>query len=397
VQNFVETFLNFTKDFESPTSFFKWAAFATIGAILRDNVYIMQGTSKLCPNLFIITLAKSGGRKARPPQICLDLLRRSKATKIIAGRSSIEAILDTLSTDETHKDTGKMTPGGSCILIAPELLSFFVGSESLVPVLTDMYDFKEDWDSKLRGLGGNFKIKNMCVSMLAASNEPNMRVIYQGMALHGGLLGRTFLVAPDEDRPPNSLMGNETEEYDYNIFTNQINALKQMKGKVRIDAEARTYYDNWYRTWYYYVLKKGDTTGVLGRVHTNALKIGMILGAAELYEPIIQKHHFEEAIELCTSLLKNYELFVMATGKSNIQEAGTLVLHDLWSAKDHKLSRKDVLSNHWGQFDAETLDKLITTFEGGGLILQFVNGNGIDYMMTDKCIKIFERQKGSVQ
>jgi hypothetical protein len=261
-----------------------------------------------------------------------------------------------------------------------------------------MYDFKEDWDSKLRGLGGNFKIKNMCVSMLAASNEPNMRVIYQGMALHGGLLGRTFLIAPDEDRPPNSLMGNDTTAYDYNIFNDQINKLKQIKGHVKIDQEARDYYDNWYKNWYYYVLKKGDTTGVLGRVHTNVLKIGIILGVAELYEPVIQKHHFEESIEQCTSLLKNYELFVMATGKSNIQEAGTLVLHDLWQAKEHKLSRRDVLSSHWGQFDAETLDKLITTFEQGGLIQVYTNGAGTDYFMTPKCVEIFERQKkGSVQ
>lgn len=402
MQDFISLFLNFTKDFETPTSFFKWAAYSVVGAILRDNVYVMQGTTKICPNLFVVLLAKSAGRKAQPVKLATKLVRASRHTKIVSGRCSIEAILDVLAEQTTDKETSAILSGGSCLLAAEELVSFFVGSDSLVPVLTDLYDYKEEWESRLRGTGGmgsNFKIRNLCVSLLAASNESHMRAIYQGMAIHGGLLGRTCLVSPDETRPPNALFFadddviNNKTYHDFQVFDESIIALKKIKGPVRKDRDAADYYIKWYHSWHTFIQKKNDNTGILGRTHTNVLKLAMILGVAEEYTAIIKKQHIERAIVECTDILKNYEVFVMGTGKSTIQEAGTLILHDLWSAKDNKLSRGEILSNHWGQFDAEILDKLIVTFEQGGLIKSYINGVNTEYTMTDKCRAIFERKE----
>lgn len=353
---------------------------------------MMQGTTKICPNLFVILMAKSSGRKAHPVNVCTSLVKKSKHTKVIAGRSSIEAILDTLSLQETEKGTGKVITGGSCILCAPELMSFFVSSESLVPILTDMYDHRDEWDSKLRGMGGNFKVKDMCVSLFAAANETSMRSIYQGVALQGGLLGRTFLVSADEERPPNDLL--DGIHYDFNVFNDEIEVIKKLKGPIQIDTDAKELYRSWYRSWFYSSKKKGDQTGILGRTHTNVIKVGMILGVADEYAPVIKKRHFEESIERCTGILGNYEIFVMGTGKSSINEAGSIILQDLWEAPGHKMSRTDILASHWGQFDAEILDKLIATFEQGKLITALHSGVISEYVMTQKCIDIFERQHG---
>ncbi len=106
----------------------------------------------------------------------------TKSTKLISGRSSIQGILDELSRGETDKVTGKVTSGGSALFSASELSAGIVSDPEAVKILTDIYDFKDEYTSRLRGTGV-FRIKNVCFSLVAASNEELLWDIYDGFAL----------------------------------------------------------------------------------------------------------------------------------------------------------------------------------------------------------------------
>jgi hypothetical protein len=124
---FVDLFMQHTRFYESPRSFWKWAAFTAIGAVLRDNCYRQLGDNKIYPNLYTLVLANSAvHRKGSPVKLCEELVKRTKSTKVISGRASIQGILDELARGETDKSTGKMLAGGSALFSAPELTAGIV-------------------------------------------------------------------------------------------------------------------------------------------------------------------------------------------------------------------------------------------------------------------------------
>src|SRR5674476_1160462 len=270
--NFVELFLEHTQYYESPGSFWKWAAYTAIGAVLRDNCFRTLGDHRVYPNLYTLLLADSAvHRKGHPIKLCEELVKRAKSTKVISGRSSIQGILDELSRGETDKVTGKIISGGSALFSASELSAGIVNDPEAVKILTDIYDFKEEYTSRLRG-SGVFRIKNICFSLIAASNE----------------------------------------------------------------------------------------------------------------ELLIDKCHIMESVALCIELLPNYQGFVMAGGKSTISEVAALLIESIWASRGKYITKSEFLGRFVHIFDADLLDKCISTLVQAELIKMKLDGMIEGYVVTDK-------------
>lgn len=389
--SFIQDYLDYAKNFESPTSFWKWSAYAAVAAVMRDNCYLQMGRDHLYSNIYVLLLADSAvQRKDNPVRVASRLVQSINNTKVINGRSSIQGILDELAKGETDKKTGVLKRGGSALWIAPELSAGIVSDPEAVKILTDIYTFQEKYDSRLR-TQANFTIKNLCFSFLAASNEELLRDVYDIKATMGGLLGRTFLVTPNEFRKGNSLFGLSPEIMDiiFEKLKERLMEISMMNGAFRISAEAIEVYEEWYIPFRAGYEKKPDKSGIAGRIHTSIIKLAMILAASD-GELKIEDHHMKQSIVECMDLIPNYTKFLMASGKSSLSEIATVVLSALFEAKDRTLSRKVILQRFWNMFDqgAETLDKLITTLEQGGMIIGMLESNEMSYKMTQKCVDI---------
>lgn len=397
--NFISDFISFTAEYESPTNFWRWSAYAAVAAILRDSVYIEHGLRKTFPNIFVVLLADSAEyRKSGPFQPITDLLESSEVsnTKVIQGRASVQAIIEEMSQDIGNKRTGKTIKGGSCLLLAEELASFFVSDPQLVPMITDMYDYKAMWEYSLKGAGKTV-IKGRCVTFLAASNETFLREVYDARAVFGGLLGRTFMVKPDERRKANALLRVELGHYDKKDLIKQLSEIKNLKGAVTITEEAIQLYEEWYVKLYDSYSTMPDRAGITQRIHAGALKIALILAASEC-KLEVNADHMSEAILRVTGLRGNYEIFAMKSGKSDQAEIGTIFLTALWREykenKNAAMSRRKLLLQHWMDFGSEELDKLVITLEQAGLIRSVHSANEICYQMTPKCLEIFKKKEG---
>jgi hypothetical protein len=397
--SFVKQFLEFTKEYESPTSFFKWAAYSAVGAVLRDNVYMAEGYRIITPNIYVLLLAQSAmHRKSVPVGLVGDLVSEIRNTKIIRGRTSIQAVLDDLSGIITDRESGTPIRGGSCLLCAEELASFIVQSPEAVPILTDIYDFRKEWTSSLRG-AGKFKISNLCVTMCAASNEVLLKEVYTDLAIGGGLLGRTFFVKPDEFRKGNSLLKKEVEKYDTKILINSLRDISKLKGEILFDDGAQAEYDRWYDAWRMLCQDKADKSGVMGRIHTGIKKIAAILAISNRNELVVRRQDVEESIEECLKLLPNYESFISAQGKSSEAEAASILIDVLKSEKTHRIDRKDFLYAHYMDVSAEMLEKILKTFEGAGIVQRVIGDKGEEIRLTQKALdkwKMKEKGVGNV-
>jgi len=57
--NFINDFITLTSEYESPTSFWRWSAYAVVAATLRNNVHIQAGLRRIYPNIYVVLLADS--------------------------------------------------------------------------------------------------------------------------------------------------------------------------------------------------------------------------------------------------------------------------------------------------------------------------------------------------
>lgn len=387
--SFISSFLEHTKEYEAPTSFWRWSSYATISAILRDSCFRRFGDSTLFCNIYTLLLGGSGSRKNLPVVLSQKIVHSVGNTKVISGRASIQAILDELSRTETDRKTGRMIKGGSAIFYAPELTAGLVQDPQALSILTDIYDGKvEDspYTSRLR-TQVNFNIERLVFSIFVASNEALARDLYNQQAKEGGLLARTFLILPNEFRPRNDLMDFVDTKESFNKLIEQGKKISEMKGEFVFSNEAKACYRKWYIPFGTSLKNKQDKTGVLSRIHTGILKISMVLAADELSLEV-RENHVEEAIFQCINLIPNYNMFTMTSGKGNLESAGAVVLQALLAANDHKLSQRELIRDNWATFDLELLDKVTVSFEVGGLIIRLIEGSVINYKLTPKCLEI---------
>lgn len=391
--DFIKSFLLYTKNYESPTSFWKWAAYSTIGAVLRDNCFIKQLDILVYPNIYVLIMADSAGdRKDNPISISSQLIYKIKNTKLITGRSSIQAILDELARTETN-EKGVLLKGGSAIFSARELSAGIIGDPDAVKILTDIYSFHDIYTSRLRGQG-TFHIKNVCFSMIGASNKELLIDIYDSKAVFGGLLGRTFLITPDEYRPSNSLFRNQARPLEFDDLIPPLKEIANLRGEIILEDKAIDEYEAWYVPFRESLKKKPDRSGVAGRIHTGILKIATILTVNETGALRIQKKHIEESIEECISLMPNYSQLTMSSGKSPLSEVGSILINEIYESQDHAITKKKLLQRNWMHFDAETLDKIINTLITAGFVDQMQDGNDVVYKLTKVCIEKLYAPKG---
>lgn len=395
-QTFLQSFLSHTSIYESPGSFWKWSAYATVAAVLRDNCYRRQGDSKLYTNIYVLFLAESGGRKGKPIDFSESILTKVNNTTVISGRASIQAILDEISRGETDKKTGAIRKGGSAIFYAQELSAGIVADPEAVNILTDIYDYKSNpFKSRLR-TGPCFNIERIIFSMLTGSNEEMIKAIFDERGKKGGLLARTFLIVPNESRPPNSLMRVDQEAVDKSklVVIDRLREISLLNGEFQFTEEATSEYEKWYNPFYQRYQNKKEATGAMARIHTGVLKISMILAANEL-SLIVTEKHMEQAIDDCLGLLPNYRSFALGGGLSDESKAGAILLPALYATKNYTLTRKEIIHEYWNIFNAETLDKLMTMLEQGGIVEPSVilNGSGASWTLTKSGVKMMRGEE----
>lgn len=391
--SFIDSFLQHTQFYESPTSFWRWAGYTIIAATLRDNCYRRLGDSLLYPNIYTLLLAESAvHRKGKPVVLGEALVEKVNNTKLISGRSSIQAILDELARGETDKKTGKLVSGGSALFSAQELAAGIVQDPEAIKIITDIYDFKPNFKSRLRG-SGVFQIKNLCFTMLAASNEEFLKDVYDIKALYGGLLGRTFLVRPDEFRRGNSLFSARDTTEGFLALVKDLTEISHIKGEFEVTEDAQKEYEKWYLPFRESYRSKSDKSGISGRIHTSALKLAMIICVDKTRKLVIEENHIEEAISYCMRLMPNYSSLVMSSGKSTTSEIAAVLIEDIWRSKNRVLSKGEFLGRYFHQFDLDLVDKAMTTLVQAGLIKEFLSGSEISYTVTDKCKNVFNLEE----
>jgi len=390
-ENFISAVINHTERNESPTSFWKWSSFSTISSVMRDRCYLKFGDSFLFPNLYIMLLAESSGhRKNAPVELSQGLVTNIAGIKSIAGRASVEGILDELAVAETD-NFGKLVKCNSATFFSTELSAGIVNNVEGIKILTDIYDYKPTpYQHRLR-TGPKFDLTRVVFSMFSASNEKMLQGFFNDAIIGGGFIARTLLIMPDEFREPNSLLrvDHDARKESKDRVVQHLKKVAQVTGEFGFIEEAITEYESWYSPFRKEYNKRKETTGFIGRVHTHVLKLSMILAANDLTK-CIQKRHIEQAIEECLSLIKNYSMFTMSNAKTDLGSVGGVIVLELAAAKDNMLARKSIVRAHWQNLDITLLDKARDALVEAGMLQIHMMKEGEYWKLTQTALEMLK-------
>lgn len=393
--DFISSTVRMFKHSESPEIFFYWAAISAISSVIRKNVFLDRGgLYKLYPNTYIFLVAASGMKKSTPINICKDLVTYVNNTRVISGRNSIQQILDDLGRAYSTPEGG-MIKDAHGLLITSELAAFLIKDPDAMTILTDIYDtqnHEKEWKYSLKS--GKSTLAHPCINLLGATNEEHFADAVPNSNIGGGFVARTFIIHSTERGTLNSLTRKQ-KVIDIECLRQHLKAISTIKGEFILDEDAIELYDQWYYT--YHEINRSDPTGTINRIGDQILKVAMCIALSYgSNNMVITKDFIKEAIVRCLSTLPGIQQLLMGRGKSNLGSQTKIIIKELIEQPEHQISRKNLLSKFWGQFDSFDLDRMIDTLTQAGAIDTFKNGKETIYKLKKEALYAYLEYKKSI-
>lgn len=390
---FLEQLLDKTQEAESPRSFFLWSGIAALSAVVKKNVWINKKIYKLYPNVYIMLVARSGLRKGYPIKLAQKLVDSLEITKVISGRNSIQSIIQELSRQWTL-ESGKVLTKAEAFLVNDELDSFLIDDPSAQTILTTLYDsfYHQNWVSTIKSEGRSV-LKDICITMLSATNETHLNAFLDQTSVAGGFIGRTLIVHETQKSHLNPLIDDDDlADVDHSSLKAELERVSKLTGQAKLTKDAKTLYKSWYAE-YNKALEENpdsDATGLSERLHDHILKVSLLLSVSDSDELIIHKRHIDKAIELCIGFAINTKRVVQGQGKSEFAVKNKIFLDYLLSQDNFQVLRRRVLSAKFGDIDAIDLDKIVDTLTQAGILESLSTSEGPVYRLTAQYGKQFK-------
>lgn len=394
----IEEVIRGTREYEPPVRYYYWSMLAAVSAILKDRVWLHREHYQLHPNIYVLLYGPSGIRKGPPISLAMELVEKVDNTRVIDGRSSIEGIIKDLGTFQTRE--GKPPIKDSCgFLVASELSSSIIGNNSAMDIMTAFYDRQynnKPWNYRLK-VSESVKLVNPTITWLAGTNEALFRDFMPEKNLHGGLIGRTFVITETRKNRTNSLMFKSPIFPNKDKIIERMIELSKIQGEFTVGDEVREAVDDWYVR---FDKETGpafkDDTGFVSRVLDFILKISMILALSRRGEKEITIDDVLESTQAVLPLIKPIQAVVNKVKKDDATSVKkrSLVLLYLADCPDHKCERRKLLQNLGLQIDHEDLDKIVQYMAQMDVIRVDAHGGNVIYNLRVDRPEVAEFLKG---
>ena len=356
--SWLNEYLRYTQDHESPFEFHKMTAISCIGAALKRNVWIDMGMYTVYPNNFIILIGDSGVvRKSSAMLLGVGLLRKLPAelsVREMSQKITVEALLEFLSQPikvEKLADGNVELKGSSIGLISASELQAFLGADAvksgILSWLIKGWDCEENMDYTTVSRGTTY-IRRACISLIGASTVDNLRLALPAGAVGGGFTSRVLFMEKSKARKHVAfpLMTPEmTSQRDRLIA--DLHRISMMSGQFVIQPPAKAWYTEWYRHFreWLEVTPTSDVgdIGFQSRKHVHILKLAMCLSACESSSLLIEKFHLIGALEIVDACRASTSLEVRNLDMSPEAMKANRILSQI--QKTGEIKRRDLLKN----------------------------------------------------
>src|SRR3970040_745171 len=389
--NWLDSLVAESSHVETPESWLWWSSLTCISAAAGNNYHLttLKGDLIYRPNLYVMLLGESGLGKGYPINRAKLLVQKAGVTRVIAGRSSIQAIVQELSRTRTIE--GKAPIGDSRgFIVNGELSTAIIQDPDSLTILTDLYDghYNPEWTNLLKGDGAE-KLKNPYITALFGSSPAHFYDSIPQANIEGGYIGRNLIVYEEKRRQDVDLLDIEKEdESEIDKFNEEVvpkyvphlSMINSKKGQLKPSEDARRFFNTWRKKWR--DTQTHDKTGFLNRVPDHVLKVSICMSVANWdFSGEISQLDIEEAISRVTNLVYSNKRTTEGRGPDPLAASTKVVLDYLIAAPDNKIVRKNLLWRGYGVFNSFTLDQIAENLiEMGWMKRKKIgSGKGIDW------------------
>ncbi len=371
-ESWLEDLIAENQSVETPVSWIYWSLLFCISSAAANayTLRTLKGNLLYYPNLYIILMGESGLGKGYPVNLAKRLLQEANITRVIAGRSSIQAIIKEGAT--TRSENGKaLITDSRMAVVNGELSTAIIQDPDSLTILTDLYDrnYNGVWTNMLKG-DGHEKLKDPYITCLFGSSPAHFYDSIPQPNIEGGYIGRNLVIYEEKRSKDVDLLDSEEESVDEDKFSNfivprfvpHLKTLASNKARLIPSEPARKKFNSWRHEWRATQSKYNDKTGFVNRVPDHVLKVAMCLCLSR-YEQngIISELDITQAITQITSLIYSSEKAASGGGLDPLAAQTRRVVDWLISANDNQLMRQELLKLGYGDYDSITLDKIIDT------------------------------------
>ena len=387
----IEDFIEATKEYEAPESYFYWSFLAAISAICANKVTLDRYLYKLYPNIYVLLYGKSGLRKSSATTVAERLVASVNNTRIISGRSSFQGIIDDLGTSYSREGGLAPIKDARCFISASEFASSLVEDKQALTTFTDLYDSKRTWDVKLKS--GKKHLTNVYITMLGGVNSAHFKETVHNNDIEGGFIGRTFVIYENKRRGINSLMKRPRMSVDDILkhFTPHLIEIANAEGEFELTQDAKDFYDAWYTELTIKSEEFEDKTGTLLRLGDHVLKVAMLLALSEK-TLTIWKEVLELAIDACVDFSSNAKRITSSNNKtSQLSPIVHKITELIYRLPSREISRRLLMQKLWGEgVTSKELDTCLQTLIEAGFLMQELRGSDLYLTMDSTGAGAFE-------
>lgn len=321
--NWLEGYLAYTAESESPEDFHIWTGISAIAGALRRRVYVDMGYFLVYPNMYIVLVS--------PPGRCKKSTAMRLGRGVLGQVPGLEFSVDSVTRERFIMDLSQAYKDGHSSMTAysSEFASLLTSSGmDMVVFLTDIFDSPNEWAHKTKS-SGTTKIKNPFLNLIAATT-PDW--ISRSMPLDTvgiGLTSRIVFVYSDTPRrkPPRPKLSDAQNALAI-MLAEDLNKIAAIAGEYTFSPDAEKMYDEWYLDRVENPNPTGDSrlSGYYERKPVHLLKVAMILAAAETDETVLQTKHLELAFGLFDRIESKMPLVFAGVGKNPLQGDITAIM-----------------------------------------------------------------------
>lgn len=392
-QNWLRSYMDFTKHSESPDPFHFWTGVSVIAGALRRQVWIEEFQFQWTPNFYIIFVAPPGiSTKSTSIGVGISLLREIEGVHFGPNSMTWQAL--TIALEEsmtTFEHEGNFFPMSPLTISISELGTFLKPKETeLIDFLVHMWDGQKHTYQHRTKTGEKpiTTILNPWMNIIGCTTPAWLRSNFPSYMIEGGLTSRVIFVYGNKKRqlvayPSEHINRKEYDEQRANLIAD-LQAISSLTGEYRLTNEATSWGRDWYETHWANVaieLRSDKFQGYLARKQTHMHKIAIVLAASQRNELIITKEDLELALRLLSTLeVDMHRIFetigMTDNGRNNMEILAVLRATDekaisytaLWTLLMNKMERKTFLSAVEGMISGGKL-KQVSSPEGMMLVL----------------------------
>lgn len=363
LENWIDSYLKFTRNSESPAMFHTWTAISVLAAAMQRKCHLQYGMLSLYPNMYIVLVAPSGkARKGMAMSIGYDFLDEL-GIPLAAEATTREALIQSLQASNTTS----VTPDGtfifhSSLTIFSQELAVFLGFKNLTLLsdLTDWFDCRKRWTYKTKHFGVD-DIERVWVNLLGATTPELIQTTLPSEAIGGGLTSRMiFVYEPRKGKTVCAPFLTDDDKDLRNTLMQDLYEIHQVGGEFKVTKDFVELWSIWYPEQDENPpFKDPRFAGYLSRRPTHAMKLSMILSMARSSDMILTGEFLQEAITLLERTEKKMPFALGGVGRS--QHSGIMADIMYYIGAHREVFESELQAAFHTDADASLLDVIIRT------------------------------------